>query len=42
MVPLHTLRIPIGYGFSEANTVAGKIGVKVWLCRREEKPAEEV
>lgn len=42
MVPLHTLRVPIGYGFSEANTTAGKIGVKVWLCRKEEKPEEEV
>ena len=34
-VPLHTLRQPIDYGFSEANTVYGKIGVKVWLCKPE-------
>ncbi len=36
-VPLHTLRTPIDYGFAEANTVAGKIGVKCWICRPEEK-----
>lgn len=34
-VPLHTLRARIEYGFSEANTVAGKIGVKTWLCLPE-------
>ncbi len=34
-VPLHTLRTPIDYGFTEANTVYGKIGVKVWLCKPE-------
>jgi small subunit ribosomal protein S3 len=31
-VPLHTLRENIDYGFAEALTVAGKIGVKVWIC----------
>ncbi len=36
-VPLHTLRVPIDYGFAEANTVAGKIGIKCWICRPEEK-----
>jgi len=36
-VPLHTLRTPIDYGFAEANTVAGKIGIKCWICRPEEK-----
>jgi small subunit ribosomal protein S3 len=30
-VPLQTLRIPIDYGFSEAKTVYGLIGVKVWM-----------
>jgi len=35
-VPLHTLRANIDYGFAEANTVAGKIGVKVWICHKEE------
>jgi len=40
-VPLHTLRTPIDYGFAEANTVYGKIGVKCWLCKKEEAPAEQ-
>jgi small subunit ribosomal protein S3 len=39
-IPLHTLRTPIDYGFAEANTVAGKIGVKCWICKKEEPPAE--
>lgn len=39
-VPLHTLRTPIDYGFAEANTVYGKIGVKCWICKKEEAPAE--
>ena len=34
-VPLHTLRENIDYGFSEANTVYGKIGVKCWVCRND-------
>lgn len=37
-VPLHTLRANVQYGFTEANTVAGKIGVKVWICRKNEEP----
>ena len=32
-VPLHTLRAKIEYGFAEADTTAGKIGVKVWICK---------
>ena len=32
-VPLHTLRAMIEYGFAEADTTAGKIGVKVWICK---------
>src|SRR5438270_568831 len=39
-IPLHTLRQPIDYGFAEANTVYGKIGIKCWICRKEERPAE--
>jgi small subunit ribosomal protein S3 len=35
-VPLHTLRTGIDYGFAEANTVYGKIGVKCWMCKKEE------
>jgi small subunit ribosomal protein S3 len=34
-VPLHTLRENIDYGFTEANTVYGKIGIKVWICKPE-------
>jgi small subunit ribosomal protein S3 len=51
-VPLHTMRAPIDYGFAEANTTAGKIGIKCWVCKgeeaapkvsvREDKPATEV
>ncbi len=32
-VPLHTLRSDIDYGFAEAITTYGKIGVKVWICK---------
>ncbi len=32
-VPLHTLRANIDYGFAEARTLAGIIGVKVWICK---------
>ena len=34
-IPLQTLRADIGYGFWEANTTYGKIGVKVWIYRGE-------
>src|SRR5687767_1341310 len=37
-VPLHTLRAEIDYGFTEALTVYGKLGVKVWVCKGEKKP----
>jgi small subunit ribosomal protein S3 len=40
-IPLHTLRTPIDYGFAEALTVYGKIGVKCWICKKEEAVAEE-
>lgn len=33
--PLHTLRADIDYALKEANTVYGKIGVKVWICKGE-------
>jgi small subunit ribosomal protein S3 len=50
-VPLHTLRADIDYGFTEAHTTLGRIGVKVWIYKgqimpepkavtAEEKPAE--
>lgn len=34
-IPLQTLRADIDYGFAEANTTYGKIGVKVWIYRGE-------
>lgn len=37
-VPLHTLRADIDYGFAEATTTYGKIGVKVWINRGEVLP----
>jgi small subunit ribosomal protein S3 len=51
-VPLHTLRADIDYGFTEAHTTMGRIGIKVWIYKgqvlpeakpaeTEEKPAEE-
>ena len=33
--PLHTLKATIDDGFAEANTTAGKLGVKVWICHKE-------
>lgn len=39
-VPLHTLRTPIDYGFTEAMTVAGKIGIKCWICKKQEDAVE--
>jgi len=52
-VPLHTLRADIDYGFTEAHTTMGRIGIKVWIYKgqilpeiqaveTEEKPEEEV
>jgi small subunit ribosomal protein S3 len=52
-VPLHTLRADIDYGFTEAHTTLGRIGIKVWVYRGdilpepslpgvEETPAEPV
>ncbi|MBR2783701.1 MAG: 30S ribosomal protein S3 [Firmicutes bacterium] len=37
-VPLHTLRADIDYGFAEANTAYGKIGIKVWIYKGEVLP----
>jgi small subunit ribosomal protein S3 len=34
-IPLQTLRADIDYGFAEANTTYGRIGVKVWIYRGE-------
>ena len=50
-IPLQTLRADIDYGFAEANTTYGKIGIKVWLykgevlneskAKRDRKPRKE-
>lgn len=40
-VPLHTLRASISYGFAEANTSAGKIGTKVWICNSKETEEQQ-
>lgn len=37
-VPLHTLRADIDYGFAEAKTTYGKLGVKVWIYKGEVLP----
>ena len=38
-IPLHTLRANIDYGFAESPTTAGRIGVKVWICKKTEQAA---
>lgn len=41
-IPLQTLRANIDYGFAEADTTYGKIGVKVWLYKGEVLPGKNV
>ena len=40
-IPLQTLRADIDYGFAEADTTYGKIGVKVWIYKGEVLNAKE-
>lgn len=40
-VPLHTLRADVDYGFAEARTTYGIIGVKVWIFKGEILPGDE-
>lgn len=40
-IPLQTLRADIDYGFAEASTTYGKIGVKVWIYKGEVLPAKK-
>lgn len=40
-VPLHTLRADIDFGFAEAATTFGKIGVKVWVYKGDILPGQE-
>lgn len=35
-VPLHTIRADVDYGFAEAQTAAGKIGIKCWLLKNKD------
>ena len=39
-IPLQTLRANIDYGFAEANTTYGKVGVKVWIYKGEVLPVK--
>ncbi len=41
-IPLQTLRADIDYGFAEADTTYGKIGVKVWIYKGEVLPARKM
>jgi small subunit ribosomal protein S3 len=41
-IPLQTLRADIDYGFAEANTTYGKVGVKVWIYEGEVLPTKQV
>jgi small subunit ribosomal protein S3 len=41
-VPLHTLRADIDYGFREARTASGRVGVKVWIYRGDILPYKPV
>ncbi len=41
-VPLHTLRADIDWGFAEANTAYGLIGIKVWIFHGEVLPSKKV
>jgi len=40
-IPLQTLRADIDYGFAEADTIYGKIGVKVWIYKGEVLPVKK-
>ncbi len=40
-IPLQTLRADIDYGFAEANTTYGKLGVKVWIYKGEVLPQKQ-
>lgn len=39
-IPLQTLRADVDYGLAEANTMMGKIGIKVWIFRGELEPGQ--
>ena len=37
-VPLHTIRADIDYGFTEAHTTMGRLGIKVWIYKGDILP----
>lgn len=37
-VPLHTMRADIDYGFTEAHTIMGRIGIKIWIYKGDILP----
>ena len=37
-VPLHTIRADIDYGFTEAHTTMGRLGIKVWIYKGDVLP----
>ena len=41
-IPLQTFRADIDYGFTEAHTTYGLIGIKVWVCKGEVLPGQEL
>ena len=41
-IPLQTIRADIDYGFAEADTTYGKIGVKVWIYKGEVLPSKKI
>lgn len=41
-VPLHTLKADIDYGFAEAHTTFGRVGIKVWVYKGKVVPSEAV
>ena len=40
-IPLQTMRADIDYGFAEADTTYGKVGVKVWIYKGEVLPSRK-
>ena len=40
-VPLHTIRADIDYGFSEAHTTMGLLGIKVWIYKGDVLPEKK-
>ena len=40
-IPLQTIRADIDYGFAEADTTYGKVGVKVWIYKGEVLPSKK-